>query len=217
MSLPLCQSILHSARELWNFHKLEENLQTAEGVLVFGSNDLRVADYAAELYHKRMASWILFTGGRGRMTEHWPDTEAACFAIRARELGVPESAVHCEPKASHTGENITFSRELIARRNLPAERVIVLQKPYMERRTRASIERQWPELLFQVSSPPMNFEQYPNESISMDDLIHAMVGDLFRIIDYPSKGLSSEQHVPPAVKDAYQHLISSGFTKQLPG
>lgn len=219
-SLTMSQSIpapvFTAALELWNYHLLDEPLIAADGILVFGSNDLRVADYASSLYQKGMASWILFTGARGRMTEHWPDTESACFASRARDLGVPESCIYCEPRATHTGENIAFSRELIHEQNLMPNRVIVLQKPYMERRTRASLEMQWPELDFIISSPQINFEHYPNDHISMHDLIHAMVGDLIRIIDYAQKNLSTKQAVPDSVMDACSLLVDAGYTKQLP-
>jgi uncharacterized SAM-binding protein YcdF (DUF218 family) len=216
MSSSLHHSIIRAASELWNYHRLHELLLPADGILVFGSNDLRVADHAAELYHRGMASWILFTGGRGRMTEHWPDTEAACFAARAKTHGVPDEVVYCEPNATHTGENILFSREMMARHSLDSKHVIVLQKPYMERRTRASIEKHWPELSFRVSSPPIPMDQYPNDSIGMDDLIHAMVGDLFRIIDYADKGLSTAQIIPSRVHDAYHHLMDAGYTRYVP-
>ncbi len=209
--------ILKAARDLWNYHRLGENVRPADGILVFGSNDLRVADYAAVLYQQGIAPWILFTGARGRMTEHWPDTEAACFATRVRELGVPDECIHCEPNATHTGENIAFSKKLLLQAGLKRSHVIVLQKPYMERRTRASLETQWPELSFQVSSPPLEFEQYPTGSITMDDLIHAMVGDFFRIMDYANKGISSPQEILPTVLDAYHFLIDAGYTRQMPG
>lgn len=216
MSAHSQDTAIQSSRLLWNYHRLSEALHPADGILVFGSNDLRVADYAASLFHRGMAPWILFTGARGRMTEDWPDTEAACFASRARDLAVPDSCLYCEPRATHTGENIAFSRQLIQQHGLMAGRVIVLQKPYMERRTRASLEIQWPDLDFQISSPPLDFEQYPNDLITTDDLIHAMVGDLFRIMDYPNKGLSSKQEVPDSVMDAYRLLIDAGYTRQLP-
>lgn len=216
MSPPPDEITLEAARVLWNYHKLGEDLRPADGIVVFGSNDLRVADYAAELYHQRMGSWIVFSGGRGRMTEHWPDTEAACFAARAGALGVPDTALHCESAASHTGENIVFSRQLIQRLDLKSDNLIILQKPYMERRTRASVEMQWPELRFQVSSPPLDFEEYPSDTIGTDELIHAMLGDLYRIMDYPAKGLSREQPLPAHVRESYDHLVNKGYTRQLP-
>jgi len=47
-------------------------------------------------------------------------------------------------------------------------------------------------------------------------LIHALVGDFYRVIDYPSKGLASEQSVPQEVISAYDLLREAGYTKQLP-
>jgi uncharacterized SAM-binding protein YcdF (DUF218 family) len=210
-------SILDAAMALWHYHQLREAIAPADGILVFGSNDLRVADYAAQLYHQNLAPWILFSGGRGRMTEHWHESEAACFAERARSLGVPASAILCESLASHTGENIAFSRKLLEHHGLHPRHLIVLQKPYMERRTRAALEMQWPQVSIQLSSPPIPFTDYPNELISRDDLIHAMVGDFYRIIDYPGKGLATEQFIPASVREAYEFLVQAGYTHQCPG
>mgnify|MGYP002783566974 CR=1 FL=1 len=208
--------ILDAARQLWNYHCLHEVISPADGILVFGSNDLRVAEYAAQLFHRQLAPWILFSGGRGRMTEHWPDSEASCFAQRAISLGVPDSAVFYETMASHTGENITFSRKLLESKVFFPQALLVLQKPYMERRTRASLEAQWPQLSFRLSSPPIAFDDYPNDVISLDDLIHAVVGDFHRILDYPGKGLATPQSVPPQVMAAYDMLRREGYTRQCP-
>jgi hypothetical protein len=50
----------------------------------------------------------------------------------------------------------------------------------------------------------------------MDELIHALVGDFFRLLDYPGKGLASEQSFPPEVMEAYHLLRHAGCTRQLP-
>lgn len=214
--MPLAPAVTEAARTLWDYHRLEEPLTPADGIIVFGSNDPRVAEYAADLYHRGFAPWLLFSGGRGRMTEHWAESEAAFFARCACDRGVPSDAILCETEAAHTGENIAFSRSLLEKRRIFPERAIVLQKPYMERRTRAALEVQWPDLSFLVSSPPIGFCQYPNESITFDDLIHALVGDFYRLIDYPGKGLASEQSFPQEAIGAYELLRNAGYTKQLP-
>jgi uncharacterized SAM-binding protein YcdF (DUF218 family) len=216
MLTPHATAVTDAARALWDYHRLQEPLAPAEGILVFGSNDPRVAEYAADLYHRGFARWLLFSGGRGRMTEHWAESEASFFARRARDCGVPSDAIFCETEAAHTGENIAFSRSLLEKRQIFPKSVIVLQKPYMERRTRAALEVQWPDLSFQVSSPTIDFCQYSNETITLDDLIHALVGDFYRLIDYPGKGLASEQSFPPEVTEAYHLLRHAGYTKQLP-
>ena len=65
---------------------------------------------AAELYHQGMAPVIVFTGdtsptARARM----PRGEAVHYRERALQLGVPDSAVLLEPRATNTGDNIEFT------------------------------------------------------------------------------------------------------------
>ena len=58
----------------------------------------------------------------------------------------------------------------------------------MERRTYATIKVHWPNKKVIVTSPQINFEDYPTKDISKDDVINIMVGDLQRIKIYPDKG-----------------------------
>jgi uncharacterized SAM-binding protein YcdF (DUF218 family) len=57
------------------------------------------------------------------------------FAARARELGVPADKMLVEDQSTNTGENVRFSRALLAARGIPAQTLLLVQKPYMERRT----------------------------------------------------------------------------------
>jgi hypothetical protein len=42
-----------------------------------------------------------------------------------------------------------------------------------------------------------------------------MVGDLQRLIVYGRKGWSAPQEVPPAVMEAYEHLVAAGYTRRI--
>lgn len=209
------RSTLAAARMLWDYHQLSQNVVPADGILVFGSNDLRVATRAAELFHKGMGAWILFSGARGRMTQDWPSTEAETMAQVALDLRVPASAVLIENRATNTGENIRFSREILAAQGIALQQGLFVQKPYMERRTLAALEVQWSEISARVTSPSLTLEQYVAGHHSWDEVIAAMVGDLQRIIDYPSRGFASEQEVPTSVLTAWNDLISLGYTNQM--
>ncbi|HBE22835.1 MAG TPA: hypothetical protein DDW21_05230 [Verrucomicrobiales bacterium] len=211
----LDHSTLTAARLLWDFHRLGHCVVPADGILVFGSNDLRVATRAAELFHQGMGKWILFSGARGRMTQDWPGTEAETMAQVAIDAGVPKSAILIENRATNTGENIRFSRELLAERGITLHEAMFVQKPYMERRTLAALEVQWSDISLQVTSPPLTIEQYVAGHHSWDEVIAAMVGDLQRIIDYPSRGFASVQDVPASVLAAWNDLISLGYTSQM--
>jgi uncharacterized SAM-binding protein YcdF (DUF218 family) len=204
-----------AALVLWNYHQLHHKLSPADSILVFGSNDLRVAEQAAKLFHDGLAPWILFSGARGRMTQDWAETEAEAMAGVARECGVPEEATFIENRATNTGENIRFSRELLASRQIVLGEAIVVQKPYMERRTIAALDMQWPEVSFRASSPALSFEDYCTGALTPELVTSAMAGDFQRILDYPALGFASEQEVPEEVMGAFRVLVSAGFTAQL--
>jgi uncharacterized SAM-binding protein YcdF (DUF218 family) len=206
---------LAAARILWDYHRLNHELFPADGILVFGSNDLRVAEHAAQLFHRGQAPWILFSGSRGRMTQDWAETEAEAMARVAREGGVPEEAIFIENKATNTGENIRFARELLATQGITLSTAIVVQKPYMERRTIAALEVQWPEVSFLASSPALGFQDYCSGDLTPELVTSAMTGDFQRILDYPALGFASAQETTEEVMKAFDLLIAAGFTTQL--
>lgn len=200
---------------LWNYHQVHHEPVVSDLIFVLGSNDLRVADRAAALFHDGLAPLILFSGGTGRLTEGWTETEAEQFAARARDLGVPEEAILIENRSTNTGENIRFSRELLLEKGIDPRSILAVQKPYMERRVLAAMEVQWPGVSLRVTSPRLSFTDYSTEGISERLVIEAMVGDFQRILDYPALGFASAQEVPPTVMEAFENLRRQGFTGQL--
>ncbi len=207
---------LKYARILWDYLRIGLPVQTADGILIFCSNDLRVADYAASLYHRGFGPWVCPSGGVGRLTYdlyHKPEAEA--FADVLYKAGVPKNSVYIENSATNTAENIFLTRKVLQQNNLSPKKLIVLQKPYMERRTHAALTQYWPEMSVCVSSPSISFDDYPFEGFTMNDLIHVMVGDFQRIILYAERGWQTPQPVPPEVLSAYENLVATGYTREL--
>ena len=208
------------AHELWNYHKLNQPLEKADAILVLCSHDERVAERSAELFKGGWAPLVIFSGGAGAITKQlWTEPEAERFARIAIEQGVPRTDILVENKSSNTGDNIRFTRQLLAERNLELQRFIAVQKPYMERRTYATFRKLWPEKDVVVTSPQISFEEYlrsySNRALSSADVISIMVGDLQRIRVYPARGFQIEQDVPAEVLAAYDELVAAGFTKHL--
>jgi uncharacterized SAM-binding protein YcdF (DUF218 family) len=80
--------------------------------LVLGSSDLRVPKFAAEYFLQNPVSYIVVSGGLGKVTnEIWTETEAQKFSQVMINLGVPSEKIYLEEKASNTGENILFSKK----------------------------------------------------------------------------------------------------------
>jgi uncharacterized SAM-binding protein YcdF (DUF218 family) len=204
------------ARIVWDYHHVHHTLEPAECILVLGSHDTRVAERAAELFHAGWAPLVVFSGNLGALTRgRWDRPEAEIFADVAASAGVPRERMLIENRATHTGENVDFSRELLARHGLHPRVAIAVQKPYMERRTLATFQARWPQLRAIVTSPRIPFDDYPNAAIGREDVIHIMVGDLQRLMVYAEKGWSAAQEIPPEVRKAYEGLIAAGYTGRL--
>jgi len=204
------------AKKLWDYHHVNSSIEKADCILVLGSHDLRVAERAAQLYLEGWAPLLIFSGGLGNFTKDlWTETEAELFAAIAIKMGVPKNAILVENKSTNTGENILFTQQLLAQKNLNPQSFIVVQKPYMERRSYATFKKHWPDKKLIVTSPQISFEDYPVEEIPMERVIHIMVGDLQRIKFYPEKGFQVYQEIPADVWQAYEQLIASGFDKHL--
>jgi uncharacterized SAM-binding protein YcdF (DUF218 family) len=209
-------TIDRDARLIWDYHHVHHTLARADVIIVLGSHDTRVAERGAEVFLAGWAPLIVFSGNLGALTsEIWTRPEAEIFAEVAEAKGVPRDRMLLEARATHTGENVSFSRELLAERGIHPRRVIAVQKPYMERRTLATFGQRWPEVEVIVTSPQIPFEDYPRTGITRDDVIHIMLGDLQRLMVYAEKGWSARQDVPVEVQAAFARLVKAGYTGRL--
>ena len=141
------------------------------------SHDVRVAHWAVKLKKKYKSAVLLFSGGIGTGPHSgfnlngWKDPEADIFAEVARKSGVPENEILVENRAKNSGENVTFSQEILMSSKVPSKRLIVVQKPFMERRAYATFKKRWPDPEIIMSSPPVSFQDYPNHHIKRKDVV----------------------------------------------
>ncbi|KAM3515959.1 hypothetical protein MY11210_000499 [Beauveria gryllotalpidicola] len=211
------------AELVYNYHRMHMALSPADVIFCLGSLDIRVAARAAQLFLDGLAPYLVFSGNAGKLTRDVFDRpEAEIFADVARGMGVPPERILVEPAATNTGENVRFTHALLAgRRGMaapPPRSLILVQKPYMERRTWATFKKQWPdaEAAIAVTSPQLSFAEYPDEDNPRELVVSVMVGDLMRIEKYPKLGFQIEQEIPPPVMEAAQRLIAAGYNKHLP-
>lgn len=204
------------AKIIWDYHHVNHTLEKSDCIFVLGSNDTRVAERGAQLLLEGWAPYIIFSGGSGALTRYIFDKpEAEVFAEIAIKMGIPPEKILVENKSTNTGENVEFTKALLHSNKLDPQKFILVQKPYMERRTLATFKKVWPEKEFVVTSPQITYEEYPQGIISKDLLINLLVGDLQRIKLYPEKGFQVYQEIPDDVWSAYKELVKLGYTKHL--
>lgn len=208
-----------NAKVIWDFMQMNMPLHKADAIFVLCSHDVRVAERALDLYNEGFAPWVIVSGGAGKLTKDvFAKPEAEVFKDILVNGGVPETKIIVEPKSANTGENVRFTFSLLNSIDMVFGSFILVQKPYMERRTYATFKKQWPnpETQIFVTSPKVSYEEYVDRSeLSKDLIINVMVGDLQRIREYPKMGFQIEQDIPDAVWHAYEALVAAGYTKHL--
>ena len=206
--------------KVWDYHHLDHQLAPADAILVLCSHDKVVAARGAELFLQGWSPLLIFAGGLGTITRRlWHEPEADLFAGIAIEMGVPQDCILVENTSTNTGENILFTKQLLAEKGLDPQTFIVVQKPYMERRSYATFKKVWPEKQVRVTSPRVSLDDYLRDcshgALSPADVIGIMVGDLQRIRLYPAKGFQIHQDIPDDVWHAYEELVKAGYDQYL--
>ena len=206
---------------LWNYMLLHHGLERCDIIFLLGNRDERTARYAADIYRRGFAPKIIVSGGVSRKNDMlWKDkycTEAQHFSILMQSHGVPAEVIIEETKAQNTGENILFSYELLMSLGISLSSVMLIQKPYMERRAYATFMKQWPVAnslrRVIVSSPTTDRDEWFSASDDIQEDIAVMVGDVQRMSIYVDLGYQISQDIPKSVKDATKKLIDAGFNK----
>lgn len=204
---------------IWDYLLVGHSLREADCLFALGSHDIRVADYAIELYQAGYAPYLLFSGGvaqrNAALNVFWDATEAEHFARRAMAAGVASDRILIENRSTNTGENFLFSRQLLAERGLDFQSFIMVQKPYMERRVLATAQARWPDKEYVVTSPPIACADYLRGHLPRDAVIQHIVGDFQRVKVYGENGFQAPQEIPPQAWAAFERLVALGYDQRL--
>lgn len=200
------------ATELWDYQSAVANAEPSDAIVVCCSYDLRVCDYACELFKAGLAEQLIFSGNTGNWTRHiWSRPEAQIFYERALTHGIEPSAILLELSATNFGENIRFTRALLPQ----IKRVIFVSKPNSLLRVKLTAEVQWPEVQVCVAAPNITFPEDISNVVGILGVINEMVGDIERIQKYPSLGFQAPHHLPKAIVHATESLVAAGFDEHL--
>ncbi len=216
MTETLPDDLRADVQTLWDYHDMRHEIRPADIGIGLGSHDLGVATYTAELFHAGMFPLIVFTGANAPTTvERFPRGEAVHYREHALELGVPDDAILVEPEARNTGDNITRTRRLLESRGIEAGSIVLISRPYQQRRAYATCKKLWPEVDVICASRPLPLDDYIESIGDVDRVINMLVGDTQRITVYAERGLAVQQEVPVNVEEAYGRLVQAGFKKRL--
>jgi hypothetical protein len=208
----------HAVEVLWEYHNLRHELRGCDVGVGLGSHDVSVATCASELYHQGLFPLVVFTGANAPTTvKRFPRGEAVHYREEALKLGVPAEAIRVEPQATNTGQNIEFTRRLLEAEGRAVQSVLLISRPYQQRRAYATCRKLWPEVDVVCASLPLPLDEYIASIGDTRRVIDMLVGDTQRITEYAARGFAIEQDMPAEVREAFDCLVEAGFTSRLLG
>ena len=202
------------AKIIYDYMLMHHDLETADLILVCGNDDEMTTERALELYNENYAPLILISGsGSEKNREGFKENEALIMQNYLTIHGVPAEKILIEDKARSTGDNALLSKKLLEEKNIVVHKIILVTKPYMERRAYATFEKQTPGPYYMITSKLISYDEYQKNFPDKAHFINLMVGDLLRIKEYPKLGFQIEQEIPDNVWQAGQDLLTLGFDK----
>ncbi|WP_190817738.1 YdcF family protein [Saccharopolyspora pogona] len=210
------ESVRADVEALWNYHDLHHELRACDVGVGLGSHDLGVADHIVDLYQAGNFPLIVFTGANAPTTVgRFPRGEAVHYRERALEREVPDSAILVEPRATNTAENIEYTRRLLVAKDVEVGSILLVSRPYQQRRAFATAKKIWPEVEIVCSSQRLPLDEYVRAIGDADRVINMLVGDTQRITVYAERGFAIPQEVPVEVNASYRRLVDVGYVSRL--
>ncbi|KKS65450.1 MAG: hypothetical protein UV35_C0041G0004 [candidate division WWE3 bacterium GW2011_GWB1_42_6] len=213
--------LIDAAQVIDNFLRLKQTPQPSDVIIALGNNDDRTAHYAGRLYLDQLAPFLLLTGNVGERTRNKTIPEARRYLniIQSDFPEIDATKIILEDQARNTGDNIRFSCQKLLDLGICPRTILVVTKPFVERRAYESFKHQWPALdRVLVSSPGFPFQDYfLEDGVDLLYLANQLFQEISKLHTYPGQDFISPQSVPSEVDQAYREIRSLlSQTAQLP-
>lgn len=149
--------------DISNYIFVADEPEKADAIFLPGGSHPEQPEYAAELYHKGYAKWLMPSGGISVKADKWQgvrskadiyngDYQSDCefFTDVLIKNGVPTNAIIGEYKAGHTRDNAFFSREIVDKKGIEINSAFIVCKAFHARRCLMLYQMAFPEVSIKV-------------------------------------------------------------------
>jgi len=149
--------------DITNFIFVENKPQKVDAIFLPGGSHPEQPEYAAELYLKGYAKWLVPSGGVSVKRDSWPgvrskadiyngDYQSDCefFTDVFVKNGVPADAIIGEDKSGHTRDNAFFSRNVVDKKGIEIKTALIVCKAFHARRCLMLYQMAFPDTKFYV-------------------------------------------------------------------
>lgn len=185
---------------VWDFLCCSEEPKPSDTIIVFGGNELLIPRKAARLYIQQLSSTIVSSGSAGPLTrDRFDRSEAEVFAEELIRLGVPRKVILLETRATNTGQNVTYSMELLAEQSGTIGSALLVMKPFLARRCMATFRKQFPSVRTTPCPPegsPLVFLDRP-----LGEFALRLTQEVDRLTAYSEQGFIDDEPIPTNIAE----------------
>lgn len=193
-----------------NYLRLNQPVWESDLIIGLGSRVDLTAIRASNLCLDDIAPRILFTGKGDNPNL----TEAEAFRNIALSMGVPEEKIILEKESTNTCENVRKSKKVLLDQRYYPSTITLVCVPYHERRTLATFEKQWPDVLFRVTSANISLASYFRYTEQASRItIRTLKREMEKLVVYSNKGDINCHSNSPALLLTYLRLLEAFLAK----
>ena len=178
--------------DISNYIFVRDLPEVADVIFLPGGMHPQQPEYAAELWSRGYAKWIIPSGAMGVKWDVWPgvankaeiysgDYRSECefFIDVLTKRGVPRDVIIPEDQARHTRDNAFLSKEAVDKRGIQIKTALIVCKEFHARRCLMLYQMAFPEVTFKVC--PVNCSNITKENWYKSERgINRVMGELER-------------------------------------
>ncbi len=178
--------------DITNYIFVSDEPEVADVIFLPGGMHPQQPEYAAELYRRGYAKWIVPSGYMGVKWDFWPGvadkaeiytgtyaTECEFFIAVLTKNGVPRDAIIPEDAARHTRDNAFLSRKVVDASSIRIKTALIVCKEFHARRCLMLYQLAFPDVKFKVC--PVNCSNITKENWHKSERgINRVMGELSR-------------------------------------
>ncbi len=178
--------------DISDFIFVADEPKKVDAIFLPGGSHPEQPEYAAELYRKGYARWLVPSGGVSIKLEKWPgvrskqdiydgDYKSDCefFTDVFIKNGVPADAIIGEDKSRHTHDNAFFSRKVVDEKGIDIKTGMIVCKAFHARRCLMLYQMAFPEVSF-IVCPIHCFNITKQNWFTTEQGIDRVLGELAR-------------------------------------
>lgn len=178
--------------DISNFIFVCDEPQKVDAIFLPGGSHPEQPEYAAKLYQKEYAKWLIPSGGISVKRDKWPgvrskediydgdyQTDCEFFKDVLIKNGVPADVIIGENKSGHTRDNAFLSRKVVDEKGVEIKSAIIVCKAFHARRCLMLYQMAFPGVTF-IVCPVYCYNITKNNWFTTEKGINRVLGELER-------------------------------------